>query len=322
MLKKLLLTLLILGSIAQAKVEIGIFDAPGGWDGGATRYDPMNMKEQIHFHFLIRPIDGSPEIGDKDWIAIYKKDAPNNAENILAWEYGGFFNPDTQFLAGDYEVRFYRNDSYEIDTSLDLKFVEDNNRNPFINIDKRDHNSISFSSYKSYEAWIGLYKKGTSNGWNNVISWARQNTDDNIGYKYNHDRHVFETFAKTTLDLTNIPNGNYEARLFYNNSFNKEASINVAIHHTYLAEIEYQKIEDDEQFQHQFSVSNYTPKSLDWIAYFNEGDKHISENVVDWEYVDGKSSFKNGGLPTGKYTFVLFLNDSYNELVSINFENK
>ncbi|TGN99739.1 hypothetical protein PN36_34320 [Candidatus Thiomargarita nelsonii] len=64
--------------------------------------------------------------------------------------------------------------------------------------------------------WVGIYPAGASNSWNNVIAWnwISDATRSNLG------------LSKILKDM---PAGEYEARLFFNNSYEVEASVSFSV---------------------------------------------------------------------------------------------
>jgi len=64
---------------------------------------------------------------------------------------------------------------------------------------------MNFQSEQTSKAWIGLYKKGTSNEWSNVLAWS------------------WVTSSKTKIsNISHFHEGDYQARLFFNNSYISE----------------------------------------------------------------------------------------------------
>lgn len=67
---------------------------------------------------------------------------------------------------------------------------------------------VNFSEMDNHHKdWIGIYPKGSSTAWKNVIKWAWT-----------------ENKSEGTLTFKNLPAGEYEVRGFYNNSYKAEAT--------------------------------------------------------------------------------------------------
>ncbi len=62
--------------------------------------------------------------------------------------------------------------------------------------------------------WVGIYSKGSSHAWENVLSWSFTN-----GTEYMDEDGITEG----TLNLDGLAEGEYEARLFFDNSYYLES---------------------------------------------------------------------------------------------------
>ena len=138
-------------------------------------------------------------------------------------------------------------------------------------ISKQNGNSIKFSSTVKPKTWIGIYKKNTSNEWNNVLAWNWVKNRETIIPKIMH-----------------LDEGDYEARLFFNNSYTTEASINFHIGKNPGN----QEIHLKKQFVYShkkiFRIDIHkatNPQENDWVGVFKQGIPHIQENLLAWSYV-------------------------------------
>lgn len=157
-----------------------------------------------------------------DWIGLYPKNANNAWENVVDWTWAkGVDEGNVTFKApelGEYQARvFFKNSFYaEANTSFMVTekiSTEETASLTSIQTDKTSYelNESIVVSYQNLsgdeEDWVGIYPKGTNNDWDNVVDWAWAS-----GIKE----------GSVTFNLSSA--GEYEARLFFRNSFVLEAS--------------------------------------------------------------------------------------------------
>jgi len=164
---------------------------------------------------------------------------------------------------------------------------------------------ITFNSAQAQKAWIGLYKKGTSNEWSNVLAWSW----------------VTNTQTKIS-NISHFHEGDYQARLFFNNSYTTEASIDFHIvqnpgnQEAYL--IDSSASPHQKTFQLPVKRTTYA-KVNDWVGIFKKGLSHTKENLEAWSYVKRGDkeltmmALQTKGLSVGLYDIVYFTADSYQE---------
>ncbi len=68
---------------------------------------------------------------------------------------------------------------------------------------------ISLTNLSGFEDWVGIYPRGASNDWENVVTWVWANN--------------------TEVTLDGVPAGEYDARLFFNNSFDVESEVRFSV---------------------------------------------------------------------------------------------
>ncbi len=168
-----------------------------------------------------------------DWIGIYPKGSNNDWGNVVAWFFtnntkdttvAGSVNGSITFAPlpkGEYEARLFYNNSFNLESLVRFK-VEDKIVGPTLTSNKtlytaQESISVNFTNLPANkDDWIAIYPKGSSNEWENVITW----------YFTNGTRDTdLAGVANGTLTFEPLVAGEYEARLFYNNSFNLEKSI-------------------------------------------------------------------------------------------------
>ena len=160
----------------------------------------------------------------QDWIGIYKAGSDNSWSNVIKWRWAKDTTP-TQVDKGDwykfhlddgkYEARFFLNNSFTVEESISFSVGEQNNE-PSIKLSKSIYQeneklSINLDNLPSNNGdWVGVYAKGASNDWGNVIRWSYTNGTKSMNK---------DGIEKGTLTLDGLESGAYEARLFYNNTF-------------------------------------------------------------------------------------------------------
>ena len=156
--------------------------------------------------------------------------------------------------------------------------------------------------------WIGIYPAGASNSWDNVVSWAWTDGNDN-----------------GSVFLQGIPTfGDYEVKFFHSNSFVDEASyafsiinsdINISTQDkTYLV---------DEAIK--VSYLNKQSGSQDWIGIYPAGASNSWDNVVSWAWTDGRENSVvslKGISDEGQYEARLFLRNSFKAEAKVAFSVK
>ena len=166
------------------------------------------------------------EVKDKpnnheDWVGIYPRNSNNSWSNVVAWSWARDTSPTTvdpgdwyefQLNDGSYEARFFLNNTYTVEDSVAFNVGETNEPMISINNDAVSSNEsiqVSLLNLSGNQDWVGIYRKGDSNSWSNVVTWMWA---DN-----------------TNITLDGVSAGEYEARLFFNNSFQTEASVTFSV---------------------------------------------------------------------------------------------
>lgn len=152
----------------------------------------------------------------KDWIGIYRPNTSNSWSNVIAWAWARNTVPDTndpgdwyefELNDGAYEARFFLNNTYVTEDSVAFSVGEISE--PTISIDDdavlpNENIQLNLSNLSGDRDWVGIYPRNASNSWSNVVTWKWANN--------------------THITLNGVSAGEYEARLFFGNSFNMEAS--------------------------------------------------------------------------------------------------
>jgi len=146
--------------------------------------------------------------------------------------------------------------------------------------------------------WVALFSVGSDNSWENVLKW---NWTGGI--------------VNGKLTLGRLPQGDYEARAFFKNSYTLEASYPFKVEGAVLSsKVETDKVKYQLNEEVKISFSNMLGDSKDWIGIYPSGSSNAWEKVVAWKYTkglkEGNLSFSN--LSTGKYDVRAFFQNSFN----------
>lgn len=179
---------------------------------------------------------------DDDWIGIYQQGNNNDVGNIIQWNLtGGNANGNMMFNGlpeGNYHVRVFYGVDLQTVVQKAIQVEGDNKENP-----PADNVSLETSkpTYQSGEAitvrfsnmlgndhdWIGIYPVGAPNDWGNQVAWAW--TDGQVnGQK----------------SFPSLPAGNYEVRIFFNDSFNDQARKAFTVEGNAVERVLYDDFED------------------------------------------------------------------------------
>ena len=184
----------------------------------STATSVKTQKNNYTLNELIK-IDFSDMLGhQKDWIGIYRLNDNNDWNNVLRWNWtnsrqNGTLTLNALNTVGNYEVRAFFNNSFEVEAIYDFVVENGNNLIPTVKSNKKTYKTnevikISFSNMLgTQEDWIGIYLQGSSNAWENMKSWKWTNGKIN-----------------GVLSFNALPKGDYEVRSFFQNSFNDEAT--------------------------------------------------------------------------------------------------
>ena len=143
--------------------------------------------------------------------------------------------------------------------------------------------------------WIAIYPKNSSNDWENVIHWSWTGG-----------------FINGSMTFDTLPVGEYEARVFFENSYNLEVQYAFTVLGSEVSiSTDKNQYSVDEEIKVDFE--QMSGDSQDWIAIYPKGSSNDWENVIDWEYtegeIDGQMTFDE--LPLGQYEVRAFFRNSY-----------
>ena len=306
MIKKILYITLLLTSM------LTLVEATATLDTNKDTYQPT---EQIIVNF-------DNALGDdQDWIGIYPTGSSNDWENVIKWAWtGGQVSGTKSFEplpVGSYDIRLFFQNSFNLEANKQI-VVEDSNESS----DTNESNSsiVTVSTTKtSYlldegivanfnnmsgnnEDWIGIYPKGSSNDWGNVLAWE-----------------WIEGEIQGTKTFSPLPVGEYDVRVFFNNSFNVEANSSFVVEAPISTELNISlEKENYEPFELlHINFANMSGQASDWIGIFPIGADNEKNSSIEWRdtnsTVTGEISFN--GLEAGDYELRAYFNTQLKQTV-------
>ena len=250
----------------------------------------------------------------KDWIAVYKAGDNNAWANVVQWAWV----PDRaesgahifkNLPVGNYEGRVFFRNSFKTEATFPFTVQEFDPNKATITTNKNSYEigdkvTVAFNKISRDNDWVGIYRSGTNNDQENIIQWKRI---DNDVERINEN-------IEGEIEFKNLPIGDYEARIFFRNSYKTEAMHAFKITGRKNATISSwtNTIKQGENIMLEYSNMSRTKK--DWIAVYKAGDNNAWANVVQWAWVpdraeSGAHIFKN--LPVGNYEGRVFFRNSF-----------
>ena len=148
--------------------------------------------------------------------------------------------------------------------------------------------------------WIAIYPAGSTTAWDNMIQWAWTNG---------------ELEGSHTFDA--LPQGNYEARIFFNNSAILKGSHPFTVQSTEF-NLESRKASYDPFELIHADFVNMRGAGSDWLGIFPVGANHDKASAIEWRdsqsLVDGNISFN--GLAVGTYEMRAYFATLHKETIT------
>lgn len=227
-----------------------------------------------------------------EWLAIYPAESNNDFGNIVTWKLStGTEQGSVVFDAltvGTYDVRIFDGANFIVGKQI---VVSENAEITIVETTKvsylpeEDVVAIFENTLNQNGDWIGIYPAGSNNDWENIIEW-RWLTGGTSG----------------TVDFGQLPVGEHEVRVFFNNTFNMEASYAFNVEAAVLNITPRKATYDPYELIH-VDFENMRGLESDWIGIFNVGTDNTKESALEWRdaksLVNGELSFN--GLPAGNY---------------------
>ncbi|CAA6826715.1 MAG: No hits [uncultured Sulfurovum sp.] len=257
------------------------------------------------------------EAQSSEWMAIYPASSSNDFGNIIQWKLSNAdVNGSVTFEAlslGTYEVRVFNNADFLVSKQI---VVEEDALTTTLETTKdiylADEEIVAVFDNMSGNAddWIGIYPAGSSNAWENMLQWEW----------------IEGGLVTGTQAFEAMPVGDYEVRVFFNNSFTEEAvyafsveaiatGVSLVLNKTLYAQNELIYI----------NYNNMQGNNSDWIGIYPAGASFEFENVIDSKQTEGNingeislggvdalpdAENNPGGLAPGNYEVRAFYNNS------------
>ena len=293
--KFIILTLLLLGTIQAATIS--------------TTKPLYNTNEAVKVTVGEMPNDAG------NWIGIYPKGASNAWENVVAWKWDGNVKNGTHSIdiipEGEYEARvFFNNSTTKVEATSTFR-VEALQSNAKITTTQEIFNTgenvkVTVSGMPDDAGnWIGIFPKGASSAWENILAWKWDGNVKNGTY---------------TLDA--LPAGEYEARVFFNDSTKVEAFDTFNVMGVVLnTTVRTSKNSYDTSEEIVITTTQMLGNSGDWIGIYPKDASNAWENIVAWKW-DGQvnnGTYTFEALPAGEYEVRVFFNNSFKDEASYPF---
>jgi len=241
-----------------------------------------------------------------DWVAIFPVGARSTFANIVAYTYtGGVAAGDFDLglvPAGDYEARAFAAHTWHSLVSYNFS-VTGHAVTPTVTTTKDIFNTneavtVSISNMPgANHDWVGIFPVGARNTFANIVSYVYTNGID-----------------AGNLNLGLIPAGDYEARVFYANTWRPQAShaftvegpnVNPTVTTSQETYISTQTV--------SVALTNMPGDNHDWVAIFPVGARSTFANIVTYRYTNGitNGTLILGSLPAGNYEVRAFYANSW-----------
>jgi hypothetical protein len=253
---------------------------------------------------------------ESDWIAIYTQGSNHDFGNIIQWSLtGAIKNGEVNFdslARGKYDAKLFYGHDFVTSKSFG---VEDGIVKTDIKTSKdvySDYETIKVnfqSASGDNNDWIGLYPKGVDSQWGNQLQWSWTNGKSSGEKVFN-----------------GLPAGEYEVRIFFNNSFHEEASYGFKVEalNREPIDISLNKNTYDPFELIYIDVENIKEERGEWVGIFNVGDLNQKKRALQWrktkQNIDGVLSFN--GLPKGEYEARVFSNNIFQKTVPFKVRHK
>ena len=248
----------------------------------------------------------------KNWLALYKKGSSNEWKNVLQWKWttntvsGNFVFTDLD--AGEYEARVFYNNSYNEEAVSTFSVsnspkAEVKTRSNLLKVDEYVWVQVNNMLGDSKD-WVAIYSKGSSNDWGNVIQWK-----------------FLKGKKNTEVEFDPLPAGEYEARVFFKNSYKLEAQSSFTVNQ-YKISLPITSKHTTEEIISISHFKGFQKNRKDWVGIYLKGTDNSWKNVVAWKWIDDAISeyyLGFGKLPAGEYEARGFFKNSYKTAIAVPF---
>jgi len=278
-----------------------------------------NIDWRVQDNLLIAELDDfDSNENNQDWIGVYKKGQSNDWDNVQVWSWvKEWIDPSHVYdltinvlSSGDYEARYFKNNSYEVYDSF--SFTYDNQQGvPTLDVNSVGSKYVYIkidSNHGAPEDWVALFKKDAESTWENVIAWFWVNNIDQ---------------SNVEVNMHDSPSGDYEVRLFFNNSYDVAASTSFYFSNDNGGGNDSVSVLSVNAANVEFSINSNHNGDEDWVAVYRKGESNDWDNVIAWSYVKdldkNSASLSLDGVDGGTFELRFFYDNSYNVVTKTEF---
>ena len=252
-----------------------------------------------------------------NWVGLFKKDATNVWANVRSWAWvkdlplypTQIVNSEARKFEfqgesdGEYEIRFFENNSYNPHTIQNI-LLDGANNQPFLRIiSQHPYGYLTLGATSADKAWVGIFRKDEPSDREHLLDWK---------WVKNNKIDYFNTNALTS--------GIYEARLFFNNSYTLEAKVEFSLDQEAHVKI-FEDIQPIYRGDGQVEVlltEGERGTHGDWIGMFKSNTVPIIDNLVAYTLVPrgvrtsmNLITYQPELLNSGEYFLIYFIRNSY-----------
>ena len=247
---------------------------------------------------------------NQDWVGIYPAGSNNEWKNVVKWSWAkdtskskdaGDWYEFADLADGEYEARFFLNNTFVVEDAVAFSVGRD--KGITVKTTKRDYGSdedvsVTISGTLSGDKdWVGVYRKGDSSAWKNVLAWnwAKQGS------------------VKLTKDKKLFREAEYEVRLFFHNATSDdkiEAKQSFSVIDTVFLSTNKKRYNVGENIT--VNIRNQAQDNKNWIGIYPKNASNDWGNVLEWAWTKGKTTVTlDGGINDGEYEARLFYKNSF-----------
>jgi len=162
-----------------------------------------------------------------DWMALYPVKSNNDWGNVVLWKWiknmenGSIdLDPHKNFEVGEYEVRGFFNNTFKVEGISNPIFMTPCNNAVRLRTSRKEYFKnepivVNFENMSNdHNNWIGIYQKG-----------KKTLAETNLAWKWTGDRTAGQ------LTFRNLPQGEYDVRAFFNNTYTPQQLTSFKITH-------------------------------------------------------------------------------------------
>ncbi len=174
---------------------------------------------------------------NNNWVGVFRQGSISSWDNIIDAKWFNFVDGNVVFdnlPTGRYEVRLFYNDTLTVEaTSSAFDIGDGEGGDAMISTNQTSYQvgegiTVSVGNVQGqHNNWIGIFPEGVESQWDNLV--LAQWFDFTIG---------------TLSFVNNLPAGNYEVRLFYNDTLNSVSTASFTVEQGWLAPTVYEDAEN------------------------------------------------------------------------------